>query len=427
MASYRAEDKKILIYGLFGGIVFNCIVIAAYASFYGYFAIHIYMNSYILPSYDGGHSILVLVRNVIRNATLNIEFFLFLIIYILSFMALASRSNAYSKIIILLIGVFSLLLRGPGFHAIPYLYAMIPFSVLLFSNLEHCLSEEKTKVFNTLFIFFSLLILLKFVVSYEDEGRKFKTKKIGKETEFSEIVKGLTFSSDKILVYSFQNFQYIASDRLPSSGQYFYLPWVNDFNNSVKFNLKADACDDIKINPPKIILLDKWKVWDSYPWNDYGSCIEQVVTAQYVNIPGTTYYLRKSLLANKIDNTVGRSDFFNKTTNTSLLGPKSFEYFLGDRTIRRVGIMLSTNRSAGVDTKITFHTDKGLIVRALKVRGNTAKYYYIDFSENQKLSSLTVSPAFGSEVEYRHNEKDALCTNFVSESQLTFTPGCSIY
>ncbi|MGB9618618.1 MAG: hypothetical protein ACPL7J_14965, partial [Desulfomonilaceae bacterium] len=116
------------------------------------------------------------------------------------------------------------------------------------------------------------------------------------ETEFSRLVAEFTGPEDKIIAYSFQNFQYLVSGRLPASGHFFYLPWQEKYNENPKFGISIDACRQIREAAPKVMLIDKWKVWDTYPWDSYAGCIQELLDSNYRQIPDRPYYVRNDLL-----------------------------------------------------------------------------------------------------------------------------------
>jgi hypothetical protein len=147
-----------------------------------------------------------------------------------------------------------------------------------------------------IFLGFLLLSLIKISLILPRDLHKFKSAQIPTETEFSKLVAEFTSPKDKIIAYTFQNFQYIISDRLPASGHFFFLPWQEKYNENPKFGILIDACKQIKETAPKVMLIDKWKVWDRFEWEGYAGCIQKLLDANYRNIPGKPYYIRKDLL-----------------------------------------------------------------------------------------------------------------------------------
>jgi hypothetical protein len=115
---------------------------------------------------------------------------------------------------------------------------------------------------------------------------------VPKQTPFSELVKRYTDKNDRILAYSFQNYQYILADRLPGSANFFYLPWQAKYTEGPVLGVTLDACEDIKKNRPKMLLIDKMNVNGEWPWESYAACIQSVINQDYQQVRGTHYYIR---------------------------------------------------------------------------------------------------------------------------------------
>jgi len=125
-------------------------------------------------------------------------------------------------------------------------------------------------------------------------------KKIHLSTEFSRLAERVTNKEDKIISYSNQNYEYIVSHRLPASGSFYYLPWVEKYNQNPQYDIVIDGCKDIKLYKPKIMLIDKWIVWDKFSWESYGGCIQNILNEDYIQIYKKPYYLRKDIYSEYI-------------------------------------------------------------------------------------------------------------------------------
>jgi hypothetical protein len=203
-------------------------------------------------------------------------------------------------------------MRGMNFHAMPGLYLIL---VLYAFVIGSAVSLYGNKAALFMVVAFSAFILL------FPGGHRYNTL-IGKQfptsSEFSRLVKLLTNENDRIIAYSFRNLEYLLSDRLPASGAFFYLPWQEKYNENPKFGIKIDACQELDKYRPKIMLIDKWKVWDEYPWNSYAGCIQKIIDKDYSQIPGRPYYVRKDILPdNKGITTTQESKILNIIGNQS--------------------------------------------------------------------------------------------------------------
>ena len=129
---------------------------------------------------------------------------------------------------------------------------------------------------------------------------RLNSKKIPENTEYALLVKKLTNQDDRIIAYSFQNHQYIFADRLPASGNYFYFPWQEEYNNNPRYGIKLDACQEIKSNKPKLMLIDKMNVNSEYPWESYAQCIQKIIDRDYSQLQGKHYYIRNDLVTSDL-------------------------------------------------------------------------------------------------------------------------------
>ena len=50
------------------------------------------------------------------------------------------------------------------------------------------------------------------------------------------------------------------------------------------------------------MLLDQWKAWGKYPWQDYGKCIQAIANTDYVKVLEKPYYIRRDFLRSYMGN-----------------------------------------------------------------------------------------------------------------------------
>jgi hypothetical protein len=84
-----------------------------------------------------------------------------------------------------------------------------------------------------------------------------------------------------------------AAGRLPSSGAYYYLPWQAAYNRAPVLGYRLDPCADLAAAPPKLIVWDRWPVWEQYDVADYAPCLVEIMQRDYVAVSGTQFLLRK--------------------------------------------------------------------------------------------------------------------------------------
>ena len=71
------------------------------------------------------------------------------------------------------------------------------------------------------------------------------------------------------------------------------------YKNSPVFDIKIDACVDIKKEKPKLMLVDKRDAQRHYnsnfEWLTYASCIQDILDKDYIKMSDSEYYLRRDL------------------------------------------------------------------------------------------------------------------------------------
>ncbi|CAJ0693531.1 hypothetical protein [Ralstonia mannitolilytica] len=300
IASCRRDYFKGVAIGSSLGLTANLIFLGVYGSFAGFLAFHLYLNAKVLPFYAGLQPGGALIVNAVTVATSDLAHFLSLIAMLLSALILAQKEEKFPwRTFLLVAGLCSLLMRGAGFHGMPFFYAILP---LLALNLS--LIDTNSLASKQVALGFLLLCMVKISLILPGDKQKITSAPIPTETEFSKLVAEFTVPEDRIIAYSFQNFEYLASGRLPASGHFFYLPWQEKYNENPKFGISIDACKQIREAAPKVMLVDKWKVWDRFPWDSYAGCIQKLLDSNYRQVPNRPYYIRNDLLR-------GLDDYFS--------------------------------------------------------------------------------------------------------------------
>ncbi len=301
IASCRKSKLRLSLLYAFLGIVFNFVVLSFLGSVKGYIAYHLYLNFKILPLYSEWLTTAKMVHVAFLSMTRDIYSFYVFIGLILAFFSLSYHENNKIpyKTICISLAIGSFLTRGWNFQGLPfyYIYITLPLTCLSF--------HIKSKAQSLFFIFtLQIICLVKLTLLVPGDADAIENRSIPTSTNFSKLVKRITTKDDKIIAYTFRNFEYIVSGRLPASGNFFYLPWQEKYNASPKYGMLIDACEDIKQYMPKVMLIDKWKVGNKYSWESYGQCIQNILNDSYYHLPDHPFYIRKDVA---IEN-----DFINK-------------------------------------------------------------------------------------------------------------------
>lgn len=307
VASVRKENISLFTKSITGSLLLNIIYLSLIGSLIGFYVFHIYYNATIMPAFSKhfypttfSESIL----NILESATKNLSGIISLIVFTVITINIITKEKIFFwrsilnwRSILIMIAMSSLLLRGADIHGSAYYFAWMSIPLTLFKN---------RKSWNIYILWVALLILLlccvKLSLLIKSDRDKLASKEIQLSTEFSNLVRIVTSENDKIIAYSNQNYEYIASHRLPASGSFYYLPWVEKYNQNPQFKIVINACNDIESYKPKIMLVDKWYVWDEFPWPSYGECIQKILDKDYVKLKNKPYYLRKDIYIEFIKN-----------------------------------------------------------------------------------------------------------------------------
>lgn len=436
--SLRARYFRFAVIGSFLGLALNSIFLGVYGSFPGFFAFHIYLNAAILPLYVGLQPGGELIINALKVATSDVAHFFSLIILFLSAAVLAVKEKGLPwRTLLLVAGICSLLMRGAGFQGMPYFYSVFALFIPAFIGIETLSSQSKYVAMG-----FVLLSILKISLLIPGDKQKILSQTIPAETEFSRFVQEFTTKDDRIIAFSFQNFQYLVSNRLPASGHFFYLPWQEKYNKNPKFGVVIDACEQIRESKPKVMLIDKWMVWDRYSWDSYAGCVQGLVDDNYFQVPGRPYYIRKDLVDRSEDFLKDYPDRkmipslpLDKENSISLRfseapqGPESY-----GKKLVGLGVMLGTHvrvnpgtaglllrRANGPDLKLDFSLPE--------LVDNSYKKF--DLPEDTYVSGEIVSLTGGGVSVWRSHSEDgevSTCLKyFYSDGSRGFTPGCPAF
>ncbi len=289
--SLRRRFLRTAAAGLVLGIFLNLVFLGIVGSFKGFWVDHIYINSTILPMYNDGQGPVKLAEKLLGTLTVNVERFV-VFIGLAAGCAMLVRSEKRPwpwRSVLLTLAVLSFLMRGNLYQGVPFWYACLALFALLMARNLLWLREQYV------WLCFTAVFVLRLVYPLTIGGEFFVKARRPNSTEFSRLVQDVTDKNDRIIAFSFQNHQYIAAGRLPASGSFFYLPWQQKYLENPRLGIAIDTCAQIKSYSPKIMLIDKWKVWGKFAWDTYADCVQQFINQKYRQVPGRPYYIRIDL------------------------------------------------------------------------------------------------------------------------------------
>jgi len=436
LASFRSKFLKSIVIGCSLGLITNLLFLGVYGSFSGYLAFHLYLNAKILPLYADQQPGGELIVNAVRVATSDLAHFLSLIAILLSAFILARKEEKFPwRTLLIVTGLCSLLMRGAGFQGMPYYYAILP---LLALNL--ILIDTNSHASKTIILGFLLLCMVKISLIIPGDKERILSAPIPTETEFSRLVAEFTNPEDRIIAYSFQNFQYLASGRLPASGHFFYLPWQEKYNENPKFGILIDACKQIREVMPKVMLIDKWDVWDRFPWDSYAGCVQELLDLNYRQVPNKPYYVRNDLLSDIDDYFLSGNVEIIPSSPLSEMNPitlRTDKGFMGagkNKRLVALGVMFGTHVRVNLgEARLTLQDEDGeelLVDFSLReLLDNRYKYFQIP-EGSYVAGKITWLTGGGISAWESHDEKHRVltCMNYVfSDGSRGFTPGCPMF
>ncbi|HFK2916433.1 TPA: hypothetical protein ACGY79_001685 [Stenotrophomonas maltophilia] len=339
VASVHKDNWRKVLCGSVAAIAFNLVFLVWTGSVRGYLAFHVYLNAVLLPQYNQGHGLLMLIGNAFHAATSDLGGLLLLGVIVTALAAVACKRPALPwREILVALGLGSMLIRGLDIHGLSYIYVALTMPLLLLHLIPAGFPRQ-----HSLLLVLCCILTARLIVGGAKEDQLLVDRRIPETTEFAQLAQKLTDPGDRILAYSFQNYQYLAAGRLPASGYYFYLPWQRQYLDHPVLGVRIDPCMDIEKARPKLVMLDEWKVWEKYDWASYGGCVIDAMARDYIRLPHTQYYVRKDVAA-------GIGVLAQADDNLSVSPPVS----KGDRfaiahtpdntheTPRRIGLRLAT-------------------------------------------------------------------------------------
>lgn len=434
-ASLRKQFLKRCLLSSALGFVANIAWLMSIGSISGFLAFHIYLNAKILPNYNDGQSGSQLIVNAFNSVTGDLNQFVIFTVFLSAISRLASVEKSIPwRSFLLILGVWSLLIRGAGFQGLPYFYSLLAIPIIFFY--DRSITARQSQI---VALVFAIVCICKISLMMPGDDKKLESRKIPESTEFAQLVQFFTNKGDRIIAYSFENYQYIAADRLPASGNFFYLPWQEKYNESPKFGIQINSCKDIAAYRPKVMLIDKWKVWDKFPWDSYATCIQSLMDKDYIQVSGKPYYIRKDLIAD--DKWLKLGDSSTTTRPSAQLSATSpIRLFMASghqeqtASLKRIGVMFGTyvmQNEGSAELRLKGPDGSEFIQRFALPDLADNKYRYFDLDSKGYTTGEIVSISGGGVSTWEsHNEKGGTHTCITYEyadGKRQFTPSCPLF
>lgn len=288
LCSLTRPTWRAVMAGVALGAILNAAFIIARCSTSGFIVEHFYLNLAIYPAFGNNNFAETWLMQ--RNSFLLAAAIGVVLILATAGRLVLRRRGVRWRAAVFVLALLSLLGRGPGFQGIQFYYALLPLVlaatpwVPLTNTARRCAS---------LGVIFACLVKLSLLLP--SDARRIEVGQIPTRSAFSDLVKRYTEPSDRIISYSFDNFEYILSQRLPAVADFYFLPQQAVYNARPMLGILSDPCKDIRVSRPKFVKLDKWLAWGRFSWESYGSCIDSIMQDSYGHVKGTPIYIRNDL------------------------------------------------------------------------------------------------------------------------------------
>jgi hypothetical protein len=102
-----------------------------------------------------------------------------------------------------------------------------------------------------------------------------------KESPLFDKIRRLVKQDTRILVLVYNPELFLSIGRPAMKKYHTYLPWEADYARSPWLGFRRDLCVDLAHQPPPVVYFDNWKVWDTYPPEQFMPCVIRILGERY--------------------------------------------------------------------------------------------------------------------------------------------------
>lgn len=219
LAGLTRKNLRVSIFTIGITIAINFVFLASIGSVAGYIAMHYWINLAVSRQFIEGEALglIFLLKSALSAITSDLSRFSTFLLICASLTKLAKFEHKFPwRVILIGFGIASLLTRSQGFQGLTLLYLSLALpAILLYRTTPIGAYSLKQELFLAPII---ALCFIKILLLYP---AKIEDRKIRSISPFSNLVKKITEKNDRIISWPFQNYEYILSDRLPASGNFF--------------------------------------------------------------------------------------------------------------------------------------------------------------------------------------------------------------
>lgn len=325
-------QNRITLYNAILGVITSIVVVTIYLYFFGdiegYGVYHFYFNQVIYAKFSNYRplDILHFVPPIVGYFTLytppsswlsyviSSSVSVFTVFFILS---LKNKNKPLSIIsciygIVLMMGIIFADPRAADDFQMNTLVIVVTAFIPLITCF--CLNKNSNwkLPFPSVIIITSCLIFISFIISqfsvptylYNTSAKKYYKMKgslaESKTAEFN-LLRTIVLPAERVQQFPYNSNFYIQMNRLPASGNYYYLPWQDKYFQDPILSYKIDVCHDMETKLPKIIYYFKSIIW-IYETSSYLGCVEKLLKEKYLRTSiMNSVWIRADIVASRDD------------------------------------------------------------------------------------------------------------------------------
>jgi len=100
------------------------------------------------------------------------------------------------------------------------------------------------------------------------------------DNEEMKFLRSIVPENEKVLQLPFSLNFYVFADRLPASGIFYWMPWMNDYSKNPLKDYPLDLCQQMNESPPKAIHYTDIAIWDNKP-DSFMHCFKDLLKQHY--------------------------------------------------------------------------------------------------------------------------------------------------
>lgn len=294
ISSFRRQYKRTIIWSSIIGVAANILFLVSFGSIPGFIALHFWINLAVSREFIEGEALglrYVFIA-ALKSVTSDLSRFGIFILISAAITSIARNEKGLPwRSAALGLGIASLLVRSMGFQGLPLIYLSLSIPLVFFS--QHPRKEKNSDLFDVIVLM--PVVIICFIKLALLSPANIPERKTLTSSTFSELTKKITTKEDRVIAWPFKNDEYVLAERLPASGNFFYLPWQGKYYEDPLLGMKIDSCKEIIANKPKIIFIEKYS-FGGVAWEDYSQeCIEKILGENYIKTQGKDFYIRKDI------------------------------------------------------------------------------------------------------------------------------------